>query len=107
MAENFKPTLTPEERLAWHNRYLAAAHAMQSGVAMKMNYEPSETTPKHLRVGVNSAMADHSALARLLIAKGLFTEDEYLQALTLGMEQEKKLYEEEATRHYGRPITLG
>jgi hypothetical protein len=45
-------------------RYQAASHAMQSGVAMKMNYDANETTPKHLRV--NSAKVEHSALRERL-----------------------------------------
>ena len=80
---------------------MAAAHAMQSGVAMKMNYEPAETTPKHLRVGVNSAMVEHSALAALLMRKGVITEDEYLAALADGMEHEAELYRQWLQRRIG------
>jgi hypothetical protein len=86
---------TPQER------YRAAAHAMQSGVAMKMNFAPGETTPKHLRVGINSAMSDQGALARLLIAKGVFTEDEYLEAVADGMEAEAASYEHQLREHFG------
>ena len=69
-------------------------HAMQSGVAMKMNYDSSETTPKHLRVGVNSAMVETGALAKLLMEKGVFTEEEYYQALVEVMQNEVNLYRE-------------
>ena len=49
-------------------RYTAALHGMQSGVAMKMNYDVAETTPKHLRVGVNSVpLALHRVGERLRI----------------------------------------
>lgn len=58
--------------------YLRLAHAMQAGVAMWQNYDPSETTPKHLRVGINSAMADHGALVDLLFKKGILTEERIL-----------------------------
>jgi hypothetical protein len=95
-------TETPEQATA---RYRAAAHAMQSGVAMKMNHDGGpqrgETSPKHLRVGVNSAMVEHSALVRLLMAKGVITEDEYLTALADAMEAEKRLYETELRDHIG------
>jgi len=74
-------------------RYERAAHAMQSGVAMMMNYDPGPTNPKHLRVGVNSAMVEHSALGHLLIEKGLITEDEYVEAIIIFMEREVKTYE--------------
>ena len=69
-------------------RYQRAAHAMQSGVAMEMNHRAQPTEPKHLRVGVNSAMCDSSALARLLINKGLITHDEYTKAITDEMRRE-------------------
>lgn len=88
-------------------RYEAAAHAMQSGVAAKMNFEPRETQPKHLRVGVNSAMVESAALAGLLIAKGVITEEEYVAAIADGMEREAESYRQEIQDHLGGPtITL-
>lgn len=94
-------------------RYLAAAHAMQSGVAAEMGFaesrgqrEPS-TEPKHLRVGVNAAMVDHSGLVRLLIDKGLITEAEYIEAITEAMETEVNKYERLLTEKLGSKITLG
>jgi len=89
-----------------HQRYRAAAHAMQSGVAMEMNYRPQPTEAKHLRVGVNAAMVDQGALAKLLIAKGVFTEAEYLEALADAMEAEKHRYEEILSELLGKKITL-
>jgi len=71
-------------------RYQAAAHAMQSGVAAEMG---KECEPKHLRVGVNSAMVGNAALARLLIDKGVFTLDEYEAAQADEMEAEQARYE--------------
>jgi hypothetical protein len=73
-------------------RYLAAAHAMQSGVAMAMNYDTSQTDPKHLKVGVNSALVTASAIAHLLIAKGVFIESEYFTQLADLMEAERDTY---------------
>ncbi len=87
-------------------RYRDAAHAMQSGVAMKMNYDPSETTPKHLRVGVNSAMSAQSGLVTLLIEKGLITEAEYAEAVAAAMEREAAAYEAEVSRLAGARVTL-
>lgn len=82
-------------------RYAKAAHAMQSGVAMEMNWHPEPTTPKHLRVGVNSAMSDHAALVRLLIAKGVFTEAEYVKGVADEMEREAERYRERIQQHSG------
>ena len=73
--------------------YEVAAHGMQSAVAYEMNKNSGPTEPKHLRVGVNSAMTDHAALAFLLIAKGLITEEEYLEALRLAMNHELARYQ--------------
>ena len=81
--------------------YKAKVHAMQSGVAMKMNYDPSDTSPKHLRVGVNSALCDQAALARLLIDKGIITEAEYEAAITAEMGREVERYETWLQTHTG------
>lgn len=91
-------------------RYLKAAHAMQTGVAMEMNYDPQPTTPKHLRVGVNSAMSDQGGLVTLLIAKGIITEEEYLEAICASMEREAESYTQRIRAHLGPDapdITLG
>ena len=93
-----------ELRLEYH----ALAHAMQSGVAMKMNYDESDVSPKHLRVGVNSAMVETGAIAKLLMQKGVFTEEEYYQALVELMQNEVKLYKEWLTVRLGNVnIELG
>jgi hypothetical protein len=81
--------------------YTDKAHAMQSGVAMKMNYDPDETSPKHLRVGINSAMCDQAALARLLIAKDIITEAEYEAAITDEMAREVERYQTWLKNHLG------
>lgn len=89
-------------------RYQAAAHAMQSGVAWELTQKGIDAeTPigrelKHVRVGVNSAMSQQGALARLLIAKGLFTQGEYMAAMADAMEAEKAMYEKTAREHYGQ-----
>ena len=88
-------------------RYEAALHAMQSGVAMEMNHKRQPTEPKHLRVGINAAMADHCGLVQLLLSKGLITEAEYLEAITKSMEAEKERYEKRLTDATGTKITLG
>lgn len=86
--------MSSEKTARDHQRYLTACNAMQSGVAMKMTVDPQETSPKHLRVGVNSAMVDTGALIGLLIKKGVITEEELCEALADKMEEEVKLYED-------------
>jgi hypothetical protein len=88
-------------------RYLTALHAMQSGVAMKQNFDPSETTPKQMRVGINSAMVKHGALVTLLIEKKVFTLAEFDKVLADKMEAEVKLYEAELEKFIGNKVSLG
>jgi hypothetical protein len=101
--------MTDEERIAQlTEEYKQLAHAMQSGVATEMHLPyTKQTDPKHLRVGVNSAMVDAGALAGLLIRKGIITELEYVQAIRDGMAAEVEAYQQRLTEYYGRPITLG
>ena len=74
--------------------YLEAAHALQTGVRIDQEVLGStDGTPKHLRVGVNIAMCDHSSLVRLLIKKGIITDEEYLAAITDGLNEEVDRYE--------------
>ena len=88
-------------------RYERAVHAVQSGVKIEMESKVSEAhTPKHLRVGVNAAMIEHSALALLLINKGIITRAEYLAALADSAEAERDRYEQRLTQHFGTKITL-
>lgn len=87
--------------------YREACHAMQSGVAMEMNYEPGPTEPKHLRTGINSALCDNSALAKLLIAKGVITLAEYEQAITDEMNAEVERYEARLSQRLNTKVTLG
>lgn len=90
--------MTIEEK---RQKYLSLCHAMQSGVAAKLNRDNSDTTPKHLRVGVNSAMVDSAALATLLMKKGIITEDEYFDALIERMQAEVKAYEDWLNESFG------
>jgi hypothetical protein len=88
-------------------RYEAAAHAVQAGVGMELADDErhgntnSSASPKQLRTGVNMAMVSHGALVRLLIDKGLFTEEEYFEELVKGAEAEKTAYEERLSARYG------
>lgn len=88
------------------DKYRQLCHAMQTGVAYSMEKNPSDTTPKHLRVGINSAMAEHAALVDLLITKGVITLDEYYDYLIKFMEREVDMYQSELETRYGAKITL-
>jgi len=87
-------------------RYARAAHAMQSGVAMEQSRGGQDGTPKHLRTGVNSMAVTDAALAKLLIERGIFTEEEYCEAIADEMEAEVRRYEERLSQAIGAKITL-
>ncbi len=96
--------LTDEQLLA---RLEELQHAMQSGVKMTMDIDPAETSPKSLRVGVNSEMVFNAALVKLLVRKGVITDREYIEAIVFGIEEEVARYEKELSKHFGSSIKLG
>lgn len=93
---------TPE-MAALINRYHAAAHRMQTGVAIELQMPDREhaASRKHLRVGVNSAMVDASAIALVLMRKGIITPLEYMEALAQKMEEEAAVYERRINDAHG------
>ena len=90
------------------DRYIKACHAMQSGVAMEMNLPETRDaqSPKHLRVGVNSAMVETSTLVGLLVEKGIITMDEWDKALADNMELEVVRYEQRLHAALGKKVVL-
>ena len=90
-----------ERMAAAQDRYNRAAHAMQSGVRWEHAEGSTDGNPKHLRVGVNSAHIATAALAGLLINRGLFTLEEYIEAQADEMEAEVKRYEDRINAKLG------
>jgi len=95
-----------EKEAAYLARYQAAAHGMQSGVALEENYNGAPTSGKHLRIGVNASLSDQAGLVALLIEKGVFTREEYMLAITLSMEEERARYERHLLETYKLKVTL-
>jgi len=87
-------------------RYEIACHAMQTGVAYKMAVSPNETNPKHLRVGINSAMVETSVLFKIMLKRGLITEIEFYEILCETMEEEAKGYQSWIEVHIGKQVKL-
>src|ERR1700677_3493094 len=97
-------------------RYMKLAHAVQTGVAMTLAIDHPEVADinsnqnlrehKHLRTGIDTSKSDHGALVKLLIEKGIFTQDEYLDALLIMIQQEKEAYERKLSVHFGKQINL-
>ena len=88
------------------DRYLAALHAMQTGVAIEQARGSRDGEPKHLRVGINTAKAEAAGVVKLLIAKGVFTEDEYVAAVADAMEAEVAAYEDRLSAAVGSTVKL-
>lgn len=97
--------MTDEVKRIWEE-YMSQCHAVQAGVAMEMHHNPAPTDPKHLRTGVNIAMCDSAALAGLLIAKGVITDEEYATACRDKMRAEVEAYEQRLSDRLGTKITL-
>lgn len=75
-------------------------HAVQSGVALMMQAGSVQTEPKHMRVGINSAIISTSALARLLMLKGVITPEEYWAQLIQVWEEEVEAYTSDVRAAY-------
>jgi hypothetical protein len=97
--------MTDDERISEaHRRYSAALHGVQSAVRYEIEErgEPAAAADaKHLRVGVNSAFIETHAIVTLLLAKGVFSQLEYAEALAAAAEAELGEFE---TRHF--PLTF-
>lgn len=89
-----------------HMSYEDACHAVQSGIATRMGLNSRDTEPKHLRVGIDLSKVDQCALARLLIDKGLFTEEEYIEAIRIATIDEVQHLEASLFQHFGTLPTL-
>ena len=76
--------------------YEQALHGVQSGVAYEHSKGSPDGSPKHLRVGINSAHVNNAAIARLLIDKNIITMDEYEEAGRVEMVHELERYEARA-----------
>lgn len=89
-----------------HLSYEDALHGVQAGVAAEEGTNAKATSPKHLRVGINSAMVNDAALVRLLVKKGVITWEEHAEELRLEANRELDRYEDKLSAHYGKPVTL-
>lgn len=87
----------PRNNLSYHE----ALHGVQTGVAYEMEKNLGSTTPKHLRVGINSTFVNDAALVRLLIKKGVITNEEFMEELRLEANRELDRYENRVRIMYG------
>lgn len=88
-SEKKKGPTDEERKTAARERYIAAGHAIQTGVALRLARDNTSGTSKHLRVGIDLRTVDQAALANLLITKGVITEVDYYEALAAQAEIEQ------------------
>ena len=81
-------------------------HGIQTGIMFEMKHGCTDTQPKHLRVGVNSALINDAALVRLLAKKCLITMDEYKEEVRLEANRELDRYEDRIFVEHGVKVTL-
>lgn len=78
-------------------KYSRLMHALQAGVAalqpLDGGAESGETSPKNLRVALNSAQIETSALIQLLVDKGVIEPMEFEKMLFSMLELEVRKYE--------------
>lgn len=86
--------------------YVRLMHAMQTGVEYLRQYDDTQTDPKHMKVGVNSSLVSCGALVKLLMDKGLITEQEYWDTLVRATREEVHTYEAQLKEHIGSAVTL-
>lgn len=92
-------------------------HAIQSGVAFEQQFDPEaawyRNNPtaariiKHLRTGIDLAMCENGTMVRLLVKKGLITEQEYFEASLKTLSEEIMRAEDRLSVHFGKAIRLG
>jgi hypothetical protein len=99
-SESLEANLVDDEERALMAEYKRLAHAMQSGVALMLE-RCDEASPKHLRVGVNSALVDSGTIAELLVERGIFTRKEFLRKLVETMRREVEDYQERIKNAFG------
>jgi hypothetical protein len=97
----------------------ALGHAIQTGIKIKLAFEVA-TTPsvsvtspqvfealKHIRVGIDTAKAEIGALSKLLVKKGLISNDEVHESILEAYRIEVAMYERTCSELLGKRVTLG
>ena len=92
--------------------YEEAAHGVQSAIKYEMEHDahkatrPHIETFKHLRTGLDCRASDAAGLAQLLIDKGVFTQDEYIESMRIAMNEELVRYTEHIRKVFNLPANF-
>jgi hypothetical protein len=114
--------ISPEQLARIQERYQSAMHQIQTAVMLGISRDRAsnapgehhmpvqdthECSPKHLRVGVDSALASSEALASLLVYKGLASVEEVQEAMAGALEDRADIRLAETRAQYGPNVSLG
>lgn len=84
--------------------YEQALHGVQTSLAM--GFFDRSMEPKHARVGIDMSKSDMLALTCLLLDKGIFTREEYLEYIRLAANLEVKQREVQASDARGLQVSF-
>lgn len=90
-------------------RYEEALHGLQSAINFSLEVKGEAQTGcsvKHLRVGIDSLFATNLGLANLLMEKGVFTKEEYMEHMRLAANTELHRYQEMLSNYTGAELTF-
>lgn len=89
--------------------YVGIGHAIQTGILLELEHEnqTAQNMFKHLRTGLNLVMSDHGSLGRLLVKKGLITQEEYFTTVLEGLKTELESLEKKLSERFGHEVHLG
>lgn len=90
--------IEPNEK--WSASYRRAAHALQTATKLLAQYKPPADRYLDNRMGLNTALAEAYGMAKLLMEKGIISQEEYETAMLSAVEEEverHKRWIEEAT----------
>jgi len=99
--EGFAPT--PEQEA----EYADMQRKIHTGCRMLLKYSPNASTHDHLFAGNSLRAVEFSALLKLLLGKGVITNDEFHGALMEQGEDEIRRLEGTIAEHMGQPVKLG
>lgn len=103
--------LSDADKARWealNEQYYAEGHGVQTGIATRLELDPTFATMKDIRVGLDTSKADMGGLVDLLISKGVFTSLEYMEAIVKSMREERERWEKDISKRLGgKKVTLG
>lgn len=88
----------------FRQEYMRLAHAIQSAVGWDQELNPGGDNIKHLRTGLNMLFVGEETIRKILVDKGICTEEEYNVVLLSKMEAEVERYKKIISEKLGRDV---